>query len=71
MHPDRWWYVSDLARHLGVTPSSLQRELASLAGAGILVRRRDGNRSYFQPHQHCPFLPELSGLIRKLVNSPP
>ena len=65
MEPDRWWYLSDLAKHLGVSPSSLQRELAALAGAGVLRRRRDGNRVYFQPNPACPFFAELQGIMTK------
>src|SRR5215831_17228356 len=65
LHPDRWWYLSDLAKHLDVRPSSLQRELAALVDAGILRRRRDGNRVYFQPNPDCPFLRELQGLLVK------
>src|SRR2546427_5489214 len=67
LHPDRWWYLSDLARHLGVRPSSLQRELATLVHAEILRQRRDGNRIYFQPNPDCPFLAELQGLMAKTV----
>jgi predicted nucleotidyltransferase len=65
LQPERWWYLSDLAKHLGVRPSSLQRELAALVDAGILNRRQDGNRVYFQPNPDCPFLPELQGLLVK------
>src|SRR5207245_9892775 len=65
MRPERWWYLSDLAHQLSVPPSSLQRALAALVGAGILRRRRDGNRVYFQPDPDCPFLPELRGLMTK------
>jgi len=65
LHPDRWWYLSDLAGHLEVSPSSLQRELASLVAAGVLRRRRDGNRVYFQPDPACPFLEDLQGLMLK------
>jgi predicted nucleotidyltransferase len=67
LHPDRWWYLSDLAQHLRVTPSSLQRELASLVAAGILQSRRDGNRVYYQPDPACPILPELRGLLIKTI----
>lgn len=67
LHPDRWWYLSDLARHLAVRPSSLQREMSSLVAAGILVRRRDGNRVYFQPDRACPILSDLQGMLRKTV----
>ena len=65
VRPDRSWYLADLARHLRLRPSSLQRELAALVEAGILQRRRDGNRVYFQPDTDCPFMPELRGLILK------
>lgn len=67
LRPDHWWYLSDLARHLGVRPSSLQREVATLVEAGILHQRRDGNRMYFQPNPDCPFLAELQGLMVKTV----
>lgn len=63
--PDRAWYLSDLAKHLGRVPSSLQRELAALVRAGILLRRQDGNRVYFQADPDCPVLPELRGLMIK------
>jgi len=65
--PARSWYLSDLARHLGVTPSSLQRELHSLVRGGILRRNADGNRVYFRIDPDCPFLSELRGIILKTV----
>lgn len=67
LHPEREWYLSHLAHHLGVRPSSLQRELAALTSAAILVRRVDGNRVYFRANPDCPFLPELQGLLIKTV----
>jgi uncharacterized protein len=65
LQPDRSWYLSDLAKHLGVGPSSLQSSLAALVKAGILTRRKEGNRVYFQADPDCPFLLELQGLIEK------
>jgi len=65
--PARSWYLSDLARHLGVTPSSLQRELHSLVRGGILRRNADGNRVYFRIDPDCPFLSELRRIILKTV----
>ena len=65
--PERRWYLSDLAQHLKVTPSSLQRELASLAEAGVLCREADGNRVYYQANSAFPLLPELQGLFVKTV----
>lgn len=63
--PDRWWYQSDLARRLGTTSSALQRELAHLAGLGVLRRRKDGNRVYFQANRDCPYFTELERLLVK------
>ena len=65
LHPERWWYLSDLARHLQVAPSSLQRELYSLVDAGILDRCREGRQVYFRPNPDCPILPELQGILIK------
>jgi predicted nucleotidyltransferase len=65
MQPERWWYLSDLARHLGLHHASLQRELARLAGAEILLVRRDGNRVYYQANVDSPVYPELRGLLAK------
>ncbi len=65
--PARSWYLSDLARHIGLSPSSLQRELDSLVRGGILRRSAAGNRVYFRIDSDCPFLDELRGIILKTV----
>ncbi|UCF35203.1 MAG: nucleotidyltransferase domain-containing protein [Phycisphaerales bacterium] len=65
LHPEREWYFRDLAKYLGLRPSSLTRELRNLVGGGILRRREDGNRVYYQAEPACPFLPELRGLMVK------
>jgi predicted nucleotidyltransferase len=65
--PQRWWYMRELARHLGRTPSSLQRELASLVRGGILLQRREGRQVYFQAAKDLPIFEELQGLILKSV----
>lgn len=65
LHAGREWYFRDLAKHLGLRPSSLTRELKNLTDAGILRRRKDGNRVYYQAEPACPFLPELRGLMLK------
>jgi len=67
MSPAREWYLSDLARHLNVRASSLQRELASLVAAGILRRREDRSRAYYQAETASPIFVELRGLLRKTI----
>jgi predicted nucleotidyltransferase len=67
VQPDRWWFMTELAQHLGVTPSSLQRELESLVASGFLLRRQDGRRVYFKANTGSPVFPELRGLVEKTV----
>ncbi len=65
--PDRWWYLSELAGHLHTRPSSLQRELQSLAASGILRQRQDGRRIYFQAESASPIYAELRGIVIKTM----
>lgn len=67
LRPERWWFMADLARHLGVRPSSLQRELPALVATGILRQRKEGRQVYYQADPACPVLPDLQGLLRKTV----
>lgn len=67
MNYRREWYLSDLARHLQVPPSSLQRELGNLVAAGILRRREDGNRTYYQADMSCPLFGDLYGMMMRTV----
>ena len=65
LQPDHWRFMTELARHLGVTPSSLQRELESLATPGLLLRRYDGRRTYFKANVKSALFPDLKGLMEK------
>ena len=65
LQPDKRWYFTELARHLGVRPSSIQRELASFVSAGILSRVQDGNRVYYQAERTCPIFADLEQLLLK------
>jgi len=65
LHPRQPVYATQLANHLGVRPSTLQRELAKLTQAGILKMSRSGNRAYFQANEECPVFPELRALLIK------
>ena len=71
LQPERWWFMTELARHLEVPPSSLQRELKSLVASGLLIRRQDGKRVYFKANADSPLFPELKGLIEKTVGIVP
>jgi predicted nucleotidyltransferase len=68
--PKRWWYLSELADALGTSPSSLQREVESLAASGILDVRRDGRRTYYRPHEKSSIFKELRGIVQKTMGTP-
>lgn len=67
LQPARAWYLLELAQHLRLRPSSLQRELKRLTEAGLLKRRQDGRRVYFQADTTCPLFLELSQILIKTV----
>lgn len=67
LQPQRRWYASELARHLGVRPSTLQRELAALSDAGILQRTHQGRTTFYQADPDCPLLSDLQAILSKTV----
>ena len=68
--PERWWYLSELANALGTSPSSLQREVDSLASTGILESRREGRRAYYRASEKSAVFEELRGIVRKTMGVP-
>lgn len=71
LQPEHWWFMTELAGHLGMTPSSLQRELESLVRSGLLLQRKDGRRVYYKADTESPIFPEMKGLIEKTVGIVP
>lgn len=67
--PERSWYLSELADWLGTTPSSLQRELETLAQSGILRKRKEGDRLYFQAEQDSPVFAPLKELVAQTLGT--
>ncbi len=65
VRPEKAWYVSELARRMGVPSSSLQRELRDLTAVGILNTRRQGRMVYFQANVESPLFADLRGLLLK------
>lgn len=71
LRPEKWWFLSELAEHLRTSPSSLQRELASLVDSGLLQQRREGTRTYFKAETRSPIFKELRGLFEKTAGVVP
>jgi predicted nucleotidyltransferase len=63
--PDRRFFVREIARAAGVSPSSLQRELAALAEGGALTRIEEGRQVYYQANPACPIFEELKSISAK------
>lgn len=63
--PDEEFYLRELARVAATTASSLQRDLAALVGAGIVLRALRGHQVYFRANRACPIFDELRGLVVK------
>ena len=62
---EKWWYLSELASHLGTSPSSLQRELDSLTEGGVFERKQDGRRIYYKAQENSPVFNALRELLSK------
>ena len=65
LQPNRAWYLLELAGHLRLRPSSLQRELKALKEAGILKQRQEGRRVYYQADADCPIFHDLAQILHK------
>ena len=65
--PDKSWYLSELASHLETSPSSLQRELASLSHSGVLERKQDGRRIYYRAKVDSVVFGPLRELLWKTI----
>ena len=67
LKPDKWWYLSDLAKNFKTSPSSLQRDLIILTDADVLEKRQEGNRTYYRANKNSPIFQELQGILIKTV----
>ena len=70
LDPQASLHVRELARRTGSQPGTLNRELAKLAEAGVLLRQRVGNQVHYQANRACPVFNELAGLLRKTAGLP-
>lgn len=65
--PDVALHLREIARQSGLAPATVQREVTSLAHAGVLVRRRVGRQVVYAPNPDCNVIPELRRLVFKTV----
>lgn len=61
------FYLRELAAKTGLPQGSVQRELANLLRAGVLLREVEGRQTYYRVNQECPIIPELRSMMVKTV----
>lgn len=71
LHGDGRFYLRELARLTGLPLGSIQRELANLVSAGVLLRERGGRQTYYRVNERCQIIPELRSTISPPVSMPP
>jgi predicted nucleotidyltransferase len=63
--PDRRLYLREIVRMTGAGQGAVQRELEKLTRAGVLVKEREGNLTYYRANRSSPVFDELRGLVEK------
>lgn len=68
VHPEEAPHGRALQRRTGLTPRSLQTELARLEGLGIVKRRPEGRRVRYELNEGSPRWRALRALVRELAD---
>lgn len=63
--PGRSATVSELIHSTGAGSGAVQRELARLAGSGLLVVEHVGNQKHYRANPDAPIHDELASIVRK------
>jgi hypothetical protein len=63
--PDRALHLRELVRRCGTGPGAVQRELARLAGAGVVRRSVQGSQVCFSANRKCQVYSELRAVVRE------
>lgn len=65
--PDRSFYANEVIALARSGTGAVQRELASLAAAGLLTMRKQGNQKHYQANAAAPVFSELRSLVFKAM----
>ena len=65
--PDREFFVTEIIALAGSGRGAVQRELARLAGSGLAVVSRVGNRKHYRANRDSPLFDEICSIVRKTV----
>jgi predicted nucleotidyltransferase len=64
-HPEESFYLRQVIRAVSLGQGTVQRELAKLTGAGLLLRNSRGNQVFYQANRESPIFKELQSLVVK------
>jgi len=67
LHADERYFVRQLASLIHEDPTNVSRELAKLAGLGILESSREGRQKYYRVNHSSPVFRELRSLAIKTI----
>jgi predicted nucleotidyltransferase len=68
--PGRRFYLREVIRNAGTGQGAVQRELANLVEAGLLVREEEHGRVFFRANARSPVFQELRALVHKTAGVP-
>jgi predicted nucleotidyltransferase len=63
--PDKSFYVNEVVRFAAMGKGVISRELAKLAGAGLLVVSKQGNQNHYQANAASPVFHDLVEIVKK------
>ena len=66
-NPHRSFYANELIALAQSGTGAVQRELATLSAAGLLIVKRQGNQKHYQANADAPVFVELRGLMLKTM----
>jgi predicted nucleotidyltransferase len=64
-HPDETFFVRQISRQIGTSVGTVQRELETLSGIGLVERSTSGKQVYYRANSAHPAYTELRSLIAK------
>lgn len=65
LHPERTYYLREIARITGTVPGTLKRELDKLLEVGLITVKKVGNQNHYRANQDCPVYVDLANVLRK------
>ncbi len=63
--PDQTFFIRQIAREIGTSVGSVQRELETLSEVGLLNRTTIGRQVFYQANSHHPAFADVRSLISK------